>query len=183
MPAKSYTVFCIFGKRGIYNFYPYHQLWYINSKKIFKGQKNKVPKTAGRWYTAFLPGFTGTNLSCPFTMQKKNRNILSLSDCNVTPEYPYNTIKGYEGSIVMILVTLGCIPYYRTGKLCLGYHAIFLCYLFRIGWVNRMHQYFSLYNLFLLSKNLNFSKKSCIPSSYFISSFVSCRLTPPEWVL
>ena len=29
--------------------------------------------------------------------------------------------------------------------------------------VNRMHQYFS------LSKNLNFSKKSCIPLSYFIS--------------
>ena len=35
--------------------------------------------------------------------------------------------------------------------------------------VNRMHQYFSLCNLFLLSKNLNFSKKSCIPLSYFIS--------------
>lgn len=71
------------------------------------------------------------------------------------------------------MVTSRCIPYHRTGRECLRYHAIFLYHLFRIGWVNRMHQYFSLYNLFLLSKNLNLSKKSCIPSSYFISlSFV-----------
>ena len=49
----------------------HNQLCYINSKKIFKGQKNKVPKSAGRWYTAFLPGFTGTDLSCPPLCRKK----------------------------------------------------------------------------------------------------------------
>ena len=110
----NHTLSSVYSVRGVYTISipitNYNQLWYINSKKIFKGQKNKVPKTAGRWYTAFLPGFTGTDLSCPSLCRKKNRNILSLSDCNVTPKYPYNTIKGYEGSIVMILVTLGCIP-------------------------------------------------------------------------
>lgn len=82
----------------------------------------------------FLPDFTGTDLSCPPLYRKKiETSVLPLSDCNVTPKCLYNIIKGYDGSIVMILVTLRCIPYYRTGKLCLGYHAIFLCYLFRIG--------------------------------------------------
>lgn len=95
---------------GVYNFYPYHQLWYINSKKIFKGQKEQSAKDCREMIYGFSPGFYRHWSFLLSTMQKKNRNILSLSDCNVTPKYPYNAIKGYEGSIVMILVTLGCIP-------------------------------------------------------------------------
>lgn len=88
----------------------HNQLCYINSKRIFKGQKEQSAKDYREMIYGFSPGFYRHWSFLPSTMQKKNRNILSLSDCNVTPEYPYNTIKGYEGSIVMILVTLGCIP-------------------------------------------------------------------------
>ena len=71
----NHTLSSVYSVRGVYTISipitNYNQLWYINSKKIFKGQKNKVPKTAGRWYTAFLPGFTGTDLSCHPLCRKK----------------------------------------------------------------------------------------------------------------
>lgn len=68
---------------------------------------------------AFLPGFTGTDLSCPpHYAEKKNRSVMDCLYLIVTlpPKSPYNTIKGYDGS----LVTSRCIPYHRT-----RYHAIF----------------------------------------------------------
>ena len=50
---------------------------------------------------------------------------------------------------------------------------MFLYTLFTLRWVNGTHQFFSLCNLFLLSKNLNFSKKSWFWNIiYFLLSFV-----------
>lgn len=171
MPAESYIIFCysIRGGQiqgdtniacrirdynsgyyffiGVYLICPpllitnHNQLWYINSKKIFKGQKNKVPKTTGRWYMAFLPGFTGTDLSCPPPCRKKRIETsgLSLSDCNVISKMPvqYHQRLWREFCDDIGNFTLHTIPSDEVS-------CNFLCYLFRIGWVNGTHQYFSL---------------------------------------
>ena len=101
-------------------------------------------------------------------MQKKNRNILPLSDCNVTPKYPYNAIKGYEGSIGNDIGNdIGNFRLHTIGRGIIQFFYV-TCSVLGESTLS-LHQYFFLYNLFLLSKNLNFSKKSCIPSSYFIS--------------
>ena len=50
---------------------------------------------------------------------------------------------------------------------------MFLYTLFTLRWVNGTHQYFSLCNLFLLSKISHFDKKSCMKLLYiFLLSFV-----------
>ena len=124
----------------------------------------------------FSPGFYRHWSFLPSTMQKKNRNILSLSDCNVTPKYPYNAIKGYEGSIGN---DIGNFRLHTIGR---GIMQFFYVTCSVLGESTECINIFPYTNLFLLSNITHFRKKSCIPSSYFISSFVSCRPTPPEWV-
>ena len=70
--------------------------------------------------------------------------------------------KVMKGVLVMILVTLGCIP---SDEVSCNFFMSLIPY-----WVSKQNaSIFSLYNLFLLSNITHFRKKSCIPSSYFIS--------------
>ena len=75
----------------------------MNSKKRYsRGKKTKCQRLPGDDIWLFSWVLQALIFPALHYAEKKNRNILSLSDCNVTPEYPYNAIKGYEGSIVTI---------------------------------------------------------------------------------